>query len=95
MSAMARDRRNAPPPASGRRRRTGTEETDRIRRRIHAEPDLVLTEDELRSLADEGIDPEEVREAARRVPEQPEASIHDRDTPRDHVESLVRDEDDT
>lgn len=90
---MVRDRRNAPSPAA--RRRRGQAGTEGIRRRISAEPDVELTDEELRALADEGIDPEEVRAAARAVPEQPEASMHDRDTPRDHVESLVLEDDDT
>ena len=92
---MVRERRNAPPAGGDRRRRAGSEATERIRRRLRADPDVELTEEELRALIDEGLDPEEVRRAARDVREQPEASIHDRDTPRDQVESLLLDDEGT
>ena len=54
---------------------------------------MELSDDELRALADEGIDPEEVRELARQQPEAQEASIHDRDTPRDAIEGMLLAED--
>lgn len=87
---MTRQRRNAPSQAPGRdRRRSST--TDQIRRRLRAEPEAQLSEEELRALADEGIDVEELRRAAS-LPEEQEASPHDRDTPRDQLETLVEDE---
>jgi hypothetical protein len=71
--------RNASPPASVGRR---------PRRRLTDQPELDLTDEELRALADEGIDPEDVRRLARSRPD-PEASDHDRDTARDDLEGLV------
>jgi hypothetical protein len=38
---------------------------ERVRRRIAAEPEIELDDEELRALADEGIDPEDVRRIAR------------------------------
>lgn len=91
---MERNRKNAPERGAPRRRqRGGTEATDRIRRRIRAEPDAELSSEELRALADEGIDSEDLRRAATASGEQ-EASPHDRDTTRDQLESLVLEEDD-
>ena len=91
---MARERKNAPPAAGSGRRRGGASVTEGIRRRIRAEPDVVLSDEELRALADDGLDVEEIRRAARDIPEQPEASIHDRDSPRDQLEGLILQEDD-
>ncbi len=90
---MARERRNAPPPAAKRERGRGVSPGERVRRRLAAEPEMELSDDELRALADEGIDPEEVRRLARQQPEDQEASIHDRDTPRDAIEGLLLAED--
>lgn len=77
-------------------RRRGSEPSrgERVRRRLDAEPELELTEEELRALADEGIDPDDVRRLARDRGEQEEASVHDRDTARDALEGLVREQDD-
>jgi hypothetical protein len=72
---MARERRPAPDPAT------------RARPRGEA-PELELSDEELRALADEGIDPDEVQRLARQRRE-PEASDHDRDTARDDLEGLV------
>lgn len=74
-----------------RRRRRGTEETpgERVRSRLAASPELELSDEELRALADEGIDPDDIRRLARERPEQAEASDHDRDTARDDVEGLA------
>jgi hypothetical protein len=79
---MSRERRNAP----------GSEASpgERVRRRLHAEPELELSEEELRALADEGIDPDEVRRLSRERPEDLEASDHDRDTARDALEGMAR-----
>lgn len=71
--------RNVSPPVSAGRR---------ARRRLADQPELDLTDEELRALADEGIDPEDVRRLARSRPD-PEASDHDRDTARDDLEGLV------
>lgn len=90
---MTRERKNAPAPPAARRRQRGGSETDRIRRRIGAQPDVVLTDEEVRALADEGIDPDDLRRAAVASDLQ-EASDHDRDTPRDQLESLVNEEED-
>lgn len=92
---MARERRNAPEATGTPRRARGVTPGERVRRRLVAEPDLELSEDELRALADDGIDPDDVRRIARQRPDEQEASIHDRDTPRDAIEGLIleRDED--
>ena len=84
---MARQRRNAPAAGPPRRER-GTSAGERVRMRLSEQPALELSEEELRALADEGIDPEEVRRLARERREQ-EASDHDRDTPRDDLEGLA------
>jgi hypothetical protein len=76
--------RNMPPSAS-----TGR----RVRRRLADQPELDLTDEELRALADEGIDPDDVRRLARSRPD-PEASDHDRDTARDDLEGLVVEQED-
>jgi hypothetical protein len=60
----------------------------RVRRPPADQPELELTDEELRALADEGIDPDEVRRLAR-ARRDPEASDHDRDTARDDLEGLV------
>ncbi|MGH8931725.1 MAG: hypothetical protein ACRDZO_14140 [Egibacteraceae bacterium] len=60
----------------------------RARRRSADQPELDLSDEELRALADEGIDPDDVRRVAR-ARRDPEASDHDRDTARDDLEGLV------
>jgi hypothetical protein len=90
---MARERRNPPPSPS--RRERGVSAGERVRRRLAAEPELELTDEELRALADEGLDPEDVRRAARQTPEQFEVSPHDRDTVRDHIEGMMLEDDDS
>lgn len=77
-------------------RKRSTEPThgERVRRRLDAQPELELSEEELGALADEGIDPEDVRRLARDRREQEDASEHDRDTARDEIEGLVRGQDD-
>lgn len=81
---MSRDRNQTSEPTRG----------ERVRRRLAAQPELELSEEELRALADEGIDPEDVRRLARDRREQDEASEHDRDTARDELEGLVREQED-
>ncbi|MBA2528436.1 MAG: hypothetical protein H0V19_00480 [Euzebyales bacterium] len=76
---MARERRNAPDPSRG----------ERVRRRLSAQPELELSAEELSALADEGIDPDDVRRLARERSDTQEASEHDRDTARDKLEGLV------
>jgi hypothetical protein len=78
---MARERRTNTTPAAERGART--------RRRNGDATDLELSDEELRALADEGIDPDDVRRLARERRETPEASDHDRDTARDDLEGLV------
>jgi hypothetical protein len=84
--------------AEQRRRRGGGEGDltpgERVRRRIHAQPEIELDDEELRALADEGIDPDDVRRLARERRDQDEASIHDRDTARDELEGLIMERDD-
>jgi DNA repair protein RadC len=75
---MTRERRNAPEPTHG----------ERVRRRLVQQPELELTDEELLALADEGIDPDDVRRVARERPDALEASDHDRDTARDDLEGL-------
>ncbi len=84
---MTRQRRNAP-PQTGRRQRPDTP-GERVRRRLSAAPEIELTEEELRALADEGIDPDEVRRLAREDSSLAEASLHDRDTARDVLEGMT------
>ncbi len=76
---MARQRKNAPDLTQG----------ERVRRRLSVQPEIDLTDEELRALADEGIDPDEVRRVAREGSDALEASEHDRDTARDELEGLV------
>ena len=75
---MTRERRSSQPTAG-----------ERARRRLQREPELELTEEELRALADERIDVEEVRSLARDRRDQDEVSEFDRDTARDDLEGLV------
>ncbi len=81
---MSEERKRTGPPSRG----------ERVRRRLDAEPELELTDEELRALADEGIDPEDVRRLARDRGAPEEASVHDRDTARDALEGLIREQDD-
>ncbi|CAN5631150.1 MAG: hypothetical protein M3493_02190 [Actinomycetota bacterium] len=76
---MTRERRNPPEATSG----------ERARRRLSAQPEVELTDEELRALADEGIDPDDVRRVAREGSDTQEASEHDRDTARDQLEGLA------
>ena len=76
---MTRERKNAPDLSRG----------ERVRRRLSAQPELELSDEELRALADEGIDPDDVRRLAREGSEPLEASDHDRDTARDEIEGLA------
>lgn len=62
---------------------------ERVRRRLAARPELELSEEELRALADEGIDPDDVRRIANERQVLDETSDHDRDTARDGIEGLV------
>lgn len=85
---MSRQRPNAPATAQPRRVRNGSTAEPRSRRRGSGGDAVDLTDEELRALADENIDPEDVLRAARDDEEQ-EASEHDRDTPRDRIESML------
>ena len=76
---MTRERKNAP----------DLSRAERIRQRLSATPEIELTDEELRALADEGIDPDDVRRVARERSDTDEASEHDRDTARDELEGLV------
>ena len=81
---MARERKNAPDLST----------KERVRRRLSAQPEIDLTDEELLALADEGIDPDDVRRLAREPREPLEASDHDRDTARDELEGLVLEQED-
>jgi hypothetical protein len=89
---MPRQRPNTPAGPRQRRTRNGDASTEtpqrRSRRRESAAEELELTDEELRALADENIDPEEAIRLAREDEEQ-EASEHDRDTARDRSEGLM------
>jgi hypothetical protein len=95
---MSRQRQNTPTAAQQRRTRNGSPSEPaqrRTRRRAGvADPgdQVDLSEEELRALADENIDPEEALRLAREDTEQ-EASEHDRDTPRDRIEGLLLEQD--
>lgn len=82
---MPRRRRNGPGES-------GSTPGERARRRIDEQPEVELSEEELRALADEGIDPDDVRRLARERHDDVEASDHDRDTARDEIEGLVREQ---
>jgi hypothetical protein len=86
---MARERRNAPAQPEQRQRNRPVTPGERVRRRLAAQPELELSQEELDALADEGIDPEDVRRLARERSGDEEASIHDRDTARDALEGLA------
>ncbi|HUH07878.1 MAG TPA: hypothetical protein VML96_08725 [Egibacteraceae bacterium] len=86
---MTRERRNAPAQVGARVRRPAITEGERVRRRLAAQPELELSGEELRALADEGIDPDDVRRLAREHSDLQEASDHDRDTARDQLEGLI------
>lgn len=81
---MARERKRPGPvdPAPKRARPRGGEQ-----------PELDLSDEELRALVDEGVDPEDLQRVARERRDPVEASEHDRDTARDDLEGLVADED--
>ena len=76
------------------RRTTQATTGERVRRRLQREPELELSEEELRALADERIDVEEVRRLAKERRDQDEVSEFDRDTARDDVEGLVLEHED-
>lgn len=73
---MARERRNPPAPGAA-----------RVRRRTDS-PEIELSDEEVRALADEGVDPDDIARLARERND-PEASDHDRDTARDDLEGLA------
>ena len=95
---MTRQRPNA--PATGRPRRTrggtpdGTAGSRARRRGASAATAPDLSEEEVRALLDDNVDPDEVERVARDVEDdEQEASDHDRDTPRDRLESLFLEDD--
>ena len=82
--ARQRNRGTAAEPSKG----------ERVRMRLSASPELELSEEELRALADEGIDPEDVRRIATEQRTRNETSDHDRDTAREGIEGLVEESED-
>lgn len=96
---MTRQRSNAPSDDRPRRTRSGAPESaapSRPRRRgaapVTTEPDL--SDEEVRALLDDNVDPDEVERVARDAQDdEQEASDHDRDTPRDRIESLLLESD--
>jgi hypothetical protein len=92
---MSAERVNGPPRRPRTRRRVGEPSTAvaRIRARAAAAAgELELTPEELRALADEGIDPEEVLALARAPRDDGEVSEFDRDSAHDEIEGLRTDE---
>ena len=92
---MPRQRPNTP-AAPPRRTRNGAPSDGvprRTRRRAGGVGQDELSDEELRALADENIDPEDALRVVRDDTEQ-EASEHDRDTPRDRIEGLLLEQDD-
>lgn len=69
--------------------RASADQAEGIRRRLAAQPELELTHEELLALADHGIDPDEVRRIALEPRDRDEVSEHDLDTARDDLEALV------
>lgn len=89
---MTRKRRNPPPEPTPRRTRARSSgAAERARRRIDASPEIELTDEELDALADEGVDPEDLRRVARQRAAEADKPVspHDRDTPRDDLEGLT------
>jgi hypothetical protein len=86
---MARERKRSEEQQATDR---ATSDGERVRRRLAARPQLELSQEELKALADEGVDPEDVRRVARERTAAEEASEHDRDTVRDELEGLMFDE---
>jgi hypothetical protein len=84
---MSRQRPNAPETGQPRRTRGA-----RSRPRTAAEV-AELSDEELRALLDENVDPEEVARVAEEADDEQEASDHDRDTTRDRLESLLLEQD--
>lgn len=94
---MTRKRRNPPPEATPRRTRTrASGAAERARRRIDASPEIELTDEEIDALADEGIDPEDLRRVARQEAGDADRPVspHDRDTARDDLEGLALEDED-
>jgi hypothetical protein len=89
---MARERKGkdgqAVSAGRGTRRNPSGKTGRRTRPRHPDQPELELSPEELRALADEGIDPDDVHRLAH-TRRDPEASDHDRDTARDDLEGLV------
>ncbi len=92
---MSRERVNAPSSEGGRQRAGRPEDPTVVRVRARAAAataEIDLTDEELRALADAGVDPEEVQIIARTPHDADEVSEHDRDTARDDIEGLQQDE---
>lgn len=87
---MTRQRRNTPGEGRTRRPRAETEAARRrARRRGVNATELDLSDEELRALADDRVDPEDVARLADEENKEQEASDHDRDTVRDKLEGLL------
>lgn len=84
MTPVPRARRPAEPPPGPRVRRRPADER----------PEIELSDEELTALADEGIDPDDVRRLSTRERDGQEASEHDRDTARDEIEGLTLEQQD-
>ena len=95
---MTRQRPNAPTAGGQRRSRGGAPDgaAGRTRRRGNSTTTAPadLSEEEVRALLDENVDPDEVERVARDAEDdEQEASDHDRDTTRDRLESLLLEQD--
>jgi hypothetical protein len=89
---MPRQRQNTPAAPRQRRSRNGVPPDAPQRRTRRREPgadQIELSDEDLRALADENIDPEDAIRLAREEDGDQEASEHDRDTARDRIEGLL------
>ena len=95
---MTRQRSNQPAAGNQRRTRGGGRDAPAARTRRRgtstATAPTDLSDEEVRALLDENVDPDEVERVAREAEDdEQEASDHDRDTTRDRLESLLLEQD--
>jgi hypothetical protein len=95
---MTRERVNAPATGRPRRPRGGASGDDQSAGRSRPRGSAAqadLSDEELRALLDDNVDPDEVVRVARDADDdEQEASDHDRDTTRDRLEGLLLEQDD-
>jgi hypothetical protein len=92
---MARERSGRPPAPRDRRRRSGAPagEGPRTRPGGPPPPEVALSPEEVRALADEGVDPDDLQAATRVEEPLDEVSPFDRDSAREEIEGLLPEED--